>query len=59
MQGCGADSPDITVAINKGDNPERVVIPAGAYEDLVNDAAFDGGEVTLDPRSFLILRAAQ
>ncbi|MCB9525107.1 MAG: hypothetical protein H6702_17255 [Myxococcales bacterium] len=56
MTGCGDASPDITVAINKGDGPATVNIPAGAYTDLMNDAAVQGGQTQVPPRGFLILR---
>jgi glycosidase len=55
MTGCGGG--DVTVAINRADDPRGVAVPAGAYVDLMTDAAVQGGERQLPARSFLVLRA--
>jgi glycosidase len=59
MRGCGDASPDITVAINKSDGPVTVDIPQGAYVDLMNDAAVQGGQMQLEARDFVVLQAAE
>lgn len=56
MTGCGADSPDLTVAINRADQPRTVRVPAGPLEDLLGGAAIEGGELELAPRSAVVLR---
>ncbi|MCA9539788.1 MAG: hypothetical protein KC620_12915 [Myxococcales bacterium] len=51
--------PDITVAINRADQPREVGIPAGGYVELMTDAMIEGGQVQVPARSMLILRAAE
>jgi glycosidase len=61
MTGCGGDSPDVTVAINRSGAARTVNIPAadGGYTDLLNPggAAIPGGSVEVPPRGALILRS--
>jgi glycosidase len=54
LEGCDADP--ITVAINRGDVANSVLIPAGSYTDLLTDAAIVGGAQMLAPRGVLVLR---
>ena len=54
MTGCGGG--EVTVALNRADDPRTVPLPAGAYVDLMTDAEVEGGERALPPRSFLLLR---
>ena len=56
MTGCGEGSPDIVVAINRADASRTVSVPAGSYTDLFDDSTVEGGQITLDPRSFLVWR---
>jgi glycosidase len=56
MGGCGADAPDVVVAINRAGSDRDVDVPAGSYVDLVAGGAHPGGSVTLAPRSYLLLR---
>lgn len=56
LTGCGAGSPDVTVALNRADAPRDVRLPAGAYVDLMTGAEVEGGATTLAPRSFRVLR---
>jgi glycosidase len=58
MIGCGEGSPDITVAINRGDNARTLAIPAGTWEDLRASATVDGGSVSVGARDFAVLRRA-
>lgn len=58
LTGCGTDSPDVTVAINRADQARQVRVPAGPLTDLLNGAALEGGQVELAPRSAMVLRAA-
>ena len=61
MTGCGGDSPDVTVAINRSGAARTVNIPAadGGYTDLLNPggAPVPGGSVEVPPRGALILRS--
>jgi len=58
MGGCGTDFPDVIVAINRADSDRTVSVPAGAYTDLMAEAALDiSGDVTVPARSFLVLTA--
>jgi hypothetical protein len=43
MGGCGAEMPDVIVAVNRADSPRDVPLPAGAYVDLMTDNDVDGG----------------
>ena len=56
MTGCGAGSPDITVAINRADDGREVRIPQGSYRELLTDESTEGGARQLGPRSVLVLR---
>jgi len=56
MSGCGEASPAILVAVNRADAERTVRLPAGAYRDLLADAAAMGGEVRVAARSALVLR---
>ena len=56
MVGCGEGSPDVTIAINRGDGARDVQIPAGSYEDLVSGAAVEGGTVSVPTRGWRIFR---
>ena len=58
MVGCGDGSPDVTVALNRADAPRPVSVPAGSYVDLLDGGTFEGGSVSLPPRSFSVWRAA-
>ncbi|MGB0647165.1 MAG: alpha-amylase family glycosyl hydrolase, partial [Bradymonadia bacterium] len=50
---------DLTVVINRGDNPmNNVAVPSATYVDLLTDQRFDG-VVSVAPRSMLILRRIQ
>ena len=57
LGGCGDLAPDVIVALNRGDVPVAVTLPAGAYTDLVAEAPATGGDLTLAPRSFRLFRA--
>lgn len=61
MTGCGGDSPDVTVAINRADAPRTVQIPPapGGYTDLLNPQAeaFAGGDLEVPARGARILRS--
>jgi glycosidase len=55
MGGCeGVDA--ITVAINRADSAETVQLPNANYENLVSGATQAGGNISMAPRSFLVLR---
>lgn len=56
MGGCGAEAPDVTVAINRADAPRSVSIPAGTYTDLLTDESVGGGSIMLGARSYLVLQ---
>lgn len=57
MIGCGADSPDVTVALNRGDQPRNAEIPAGEYVDLLaDDAEVQGGVHEVPARGVRIFR---
>ena len=59
MTGCGADAPDLTVAINRADAAREVPIPAGDYDDALAPASgvAGGGRLQMAPRSVRILRS--
>jgi glycosidase len=58
MTGCETEgSTDVIVAINRGDSARTVGVPAGSYTNLLTDASVSGGDVSLAPRSFLVLGA--
>ncbi len=61
MTGCGHESPDVTVALNRGDSPRTVQIPAAAagYTDLLHPEApaVAGGQVEIPARGALLLRS--
>ncbi len=58
MTGCGADSPDVTVAMNRADAEREVPLPAGDYDDVLAPAsgAAGGGRLRMAPRSVRVLR---
>ncbi|MBX3270674.1 MAG: hypothetical protein KF729_10450 [Sandaracinaceae bacterium] len=55
MGGCGGAAADVTVAINRADSARNVNLPAGTYTDLLDGGRVSGGNVSLPPRSFLVL----
>ena len=57
LGGC-AGAPEVTVAINRADVALPVQIPAGSYQDLIQDKPLQGGEHTLPARGFLLLGPA-
>ncbi len=60
MGDCGGEPrfAPITVAINRADEGRTVQIPAGNYDDLMNDGAtVEGGQLDIPPRAFLVLLA--
>ncbi|MCB9507532.1 MAG: hypothetical protein H6700_07005 [Myxococcales bacterium] len=56
MVGCGDGSPDVTVAINRGDSAASVTIPAGSYVDLLSDEAVVGTSISVPARDIRLLR---
>ena len=59
MSGCGSDSPDLTIAINRHDQAQNVTIPQGEYVDLLTMQNQSSGAVSLAPRSLMILKASE
>ena len=59
MVGCGSDSPDLTIAINKHDQPQSVTIPQGQYVELLSEQEYTVGNVELQPRSVMIFKASE
>jgi len=57
LEGCATSSPNVVVALNRGDASRQVDVPAGAYVDLMTDAEVQGGQVELWPRTFIVWRA--
>jgi len=57
MGSCGVDTPDILVAINKGDGARDVQVPAGTYDELLGGGTVPGGTLNLPARSVRYLRA--
>ena len=58
MTGCGGDLVDLTIALNRADQPRNVSVPAGQYQDLLTEQAVNGGELSIPPRSLMILKAS-
>ncbi len=57
MVGCGADSPNVTVAINRADGSRPVTIPPGTYVDLITTNPATGGPADMPARSYRLLRS--
>ena len=53
--GCGAGFEDLTVVMNKADWRQAVPVLGGRYKDLITGDNVLGGQVFLEPRSFMIL----
>lgn len=56
MVGCGAGSPDITVAINRADASRGVEIPSGNWTNLITDSVVTSSTINVPARSYVILR---
>jgi glycosidase len=49
---------DVIVAVNRGDQPRTVALPAGDYDDLLRPGmTASGGNVELSPRGFVVWRS--
>jgi len=57
MTGCGEESPDVYVAINRADLSAWIDLPEGEYLDLLSEQPLQGGSYELAPRSYRIFRA--
>lgn len=57
MLGCGGETAEVTVAINRADQERSVTLPAGDYLELLGGESLSGGVVSISPRSMLVLIA--
>lgn len=59
MVGCGSGTPEVTVLINRADEPRAVTVPSGQYTDQLTGDRVMGGALMARARSALILTPEQ
>ena len=55
ISGCGTEN-ELIVALNRSWENRSINIPAGAYTNLINASSISGGNLSMSPYSYLILK---
>ncbi len=58
MIGCGGDSPNVTIMVNRADEARDADLPTGNYTDQLNGESLSGGRINLLARSMRVLTPA-
>jgi|GEM_PF-305106 len=55
MVGCGAETPEVTILINRADEPRSLMVPPGRYQELIDGELIEGGVQSLPARAVKLL----